>query len=134
MVLPRKMKRDFVNQQIVESVLNNWEALSKIIQLDLGKAGLDGKSGKIKNVEFRRLMFLLIGFRNNFGARGEKKRGNSIGDSNFSHRCGAGTFNLFSLPGLSGHYHSAACYVIGGHFIWWSFAAELYRDIYDVCC
>ncbi|MGG4266072.1 hypothetical protein [Peribacillus simplex] len=45
----------------VESALNNWEALSKIIQFGLGKAGLDGKSEKIKNVGFRRLMFLVIG-------------------------------------------------------------------------
>ncbi|PEZ77195.1 hypothetical protein CN380_19315 [Bacillus sp. AFS017274] len=71
-VFPRKMKGDFVIQQIVESVLNNWKPLRKIIQLDLGKAGLDGKSGIIENMEFRRLIVLLKGFRNYFGARGEK--------------------------------------------------------------
>ncbi|PKF89599.1 hypothetical protein CW306_09895 [Bacillus sp. BA3] len=67
-VFSRKMKRDFVIQQIVESVLKNW----KTIQPYLGKAGLDGKSGKIKNVEFRRLIVLFKCCRNNFGARGEK--------------------------------------------------------------
>ncbi|WHY55704.1 hypothetical protein [Peribacillus simplex] len=59
-------------QQIVESVLKKWKPLRKIIQPDLGKAGLDGKSGKIENMEFRRLLVLLKGFRNYFGARGEK--------------------------------------------------------------
>jgi hypothetical protein len=45
-----------------------------IIQLDLGKAGLDGKSGIIKNMEFRRLLVLFKGFRIILG-QGEK-RGN----------------------------------------------------------
>lgn len=48
MVLPRKMKRDFVIQQIVESVLNNWEAISKIIQLDLGRQVWMVKAEKLK--------------------------------------------------------------------------------------
>lgn len=61
-VFPRKMKGDFVIQQIVESVLRIWKPLRKIIQPDLGKAGLDGKGGKIENMEFRRLLVLLKGF------------------------------------------------------------------------
>lgn len=59
-VFPRKMKGDFVIQQIVESVLNNWKPLRKLIQLDLGKASLDGKGGKIENMEFRRLLVVLL--------------------------------------------------------------------------